>query len=65
MGEDVRKVAINLRSNDSSLFLREHPVTFHGGTPDPVDRAGHRYVFTHTVEGGYAGGSMIYVFRAP
>ena len=64
MNPDVRPVAVSLRGDDSNLFLPEHPVTFRGEAPEPVDHAGRRYVFTHTVEGGYTGGATIYVFSA-
>ncbi|HEX5449587.1 MAG TPA: hypothetical protein VFW85_05975 [Gaiellaceae bacterium] len=64
MHPDVRAVPISLRDDENNLFLPEHQVTFHGEAPGPVDHAGRRYVFTHTVEGGYAGGATIYVFRA-
>lgn len=64
MTNDVRAVAVSLRGEDAHVFLPEHPLTFRGETPDPVEHAGHRYFFTHTVEGGYAGDSTIYVFSA-
>ncbi len=63
MTNDVRAVAVSLRGEDH-VFLPEHPVTFRGEAPEPVEHAGHRYLFTHTVEGGYAGDSTIYVFSA-
>jgi hypothetical protein len=55
---------VSLRGAENNVFLPEHPLTFRGEAPDPVDHAGRRYVFTHTVEGGYAGGATIYVFSA-
>ena len=62
MNTDVRAVAVSLRGDDGNLFLPELPVTFRGDEPEPVDHAGSRYVFTHTVAGGYAGDATIYVF---
>lgn len=64
MRPDVRDVPISLRGGHTHLFLPEHPVTFRGDAPESIDHDGRRYLFSHTVEGGYAGGATIYVFTA-